>query len=153
MPAPRTADDKFLALLARMPGPLDTIEIAQELSWSRQNAQLVASRLERDGRIVRMKGERDGSTGRPADQYTLPELAPAGTPKLQPLAQDTYVVTPSGEEARVIGSRGRSFAEIEYVTGPERFQRATLHIRLLRPFQPGRERPEPVRIEPAKVAA
>jgi hypothetical protein len=151
MAAPRTADDKFLALLGRMPAPMETSDIAEALGWSRQNVVLVSSRLVREGKVVRACGESERS-GRPPTCFSLPGAVPLpGAQKHAPLLPDTYVVTPSGEEARVIGMRGRSFAEFEYVTGPERFQRGTLHISLLRPFQPGRERPEPVRI--SKVAA
>lgn len=151
MPAARTADDKFLALLARMPAPMETVDIAQALGWSTRNVLLVASRLEDVGKVVRTRGEA-GANGRPQAQFSLPGALSPGTPKLMPLAPDTVVVTPTGEEARVIGMKGRSFCEFEYVTGPERFQRGTLHIALLRAFQPGRERPEPVRIV-AKEAA
>lgn len=155
MPAPRTADDKFLALLARMPAPMDTMDIVAALCWSRQNVRAVGARLERAEKVVRVKGECDGTTGRPADMWAL-----AGTvekrsvvgPKA--IAPDTIVVTPSGEEARVIGMRGKAFVEFEYITGPERFQRGTLHVALLREFQPGRARPEPVRIAgPVEEAA
>lgn len=147
MAAARTADDKFLALLALEPSPMGTTDIAEKLAWSRQNVRSVGARLEREGRVERVKGEGDGTTGRPADAWAL-----AGTGgklavvSLKKLKEDTIVVTPSGEEARVIGPAGRSFVEFEYITGPERFQRGTLHISLLREFQPGRGRPDPVRI-------
>lgn len=147
MPQPRSADDKFLALLGRMPAPMETPDIAEALCWSRQNVQLVGSRLERAEKVVRTKGARDGDVGRPSDAWALPGTIPtAAEERPLPIQKDTIVVTPSGEEARVVGMRGRAFVEFEYVTGPERFQRGTLHVKLLRPFQPGRERPEPVRV-------
>lgn len=146
MPAPRSADDKLLALLGRMPAPLEIADIARALNWSRQNARAVSLRLERAHRVTIVLGERAGGVGRPPQLVALPGGEPPARAPLPRLEPDTYVVTPTGQEARVVGMRARSFVEFEYVTGPERFTRSTLHVRLLRPFQPGRERPEPVRI-------
>lgn len=146
----RSGDDKFLALLARMPGAMELTEICEALSWSRQRGAQVAMRLVDEGRIVRIDAKSNGAMGRPSHAFRLPSALPvAGAPAL--LEPHTYVLTPSDQEARVIGMRGRSYAEFEYVTGPERFQRGVLHISLLRPFQPGRARPAPARItEPQK---
>jgi|CXWL01.1.fsa_nt_gi hypothetical protein len=147
MPAPRTSDERFLKLLERMPAPMDTGDIASTLGWTRQNVQLVGSRLERAEKVVRLKGERDGSTGRPADSWALTGTVPKGSvAAVKQIAPDSIVITPTGEEARVIGAKGKCFVEFEYITGPERFQRGTLHVNLLREYQPGREKPEPVRI-------
>lgn len=143
----RSSDDKFLALLARMPGPMDLNEICDELAWSRQRGAQVAHRLVKDRKVIQVEGRRNGHIGRPSLSFVLPgALPPSGAPQRAQLEPNTYVLTPTGQEARVIGMRGRAFAEFEYVTGPERFQRGTLHISLLRPFQPGRARPAPVRI-------
>ncbi len=147
MPRTRTADDKLLALLARVPAPMHAGAIAEALGWSRANALLVASRLLNAKRLVRTDGERDGANGRPPFLFSLPAaLPPAETPRLAPLVPQSYVVTPSNAEARVVRMCGRSHAEVEYVNGPERFQRAVIHIALLRPFQLGGARPGPVRI-------
>ncbi len=144
-----TADNKLLALLERMPGPLATGEIAEALGWSRDNVLLVAWRLVHQRRVERFEGECEGGmhgSGRPPLMFALAGLAgPADARPAAALAPNTYVVTPTGEEARIVRTRG-SFAEFEYVTGPERFQRGTLHVRLLKPFQPGRERPAPARV-------
>jgi hypothetical protein len=146
----RTADGKFLSLLARMPAPMETGDIATALAWSRQMVAQVGERLARQGRVTVASGEREGRVGRPSRLFALPTaampIAARGEPALEP---HTVVVTPSGEEARVIGRRGRSFYEIEYITGPERFTRTTLHVRLLSPFQAGRARPEPVLLKGA----
>jgi hypothetical protein len=59
----------------------------------------------------------------------------------------TIVLAPSGREARVIAMRADGFVEIEYLQvrlGHE--PRAVVHAKLLRAFQAGRERPDPVRI-------
>lgn len=143
----RTSDDKFLALLARMPGPLELTDACEQLSWSRQRGGQVSARLVDEGRIIRIDSRRDGMTGRPSASFALPNaLPPPGAGHPTTFEPHTYVLTPSGQEARVIGMRGRSYAEFEYVSGPERFQRGVLHITLLRPFQPGRARPAPVRV-------
>ena len=151
MPAARTADDKLLALLARMPAPMETSDILEALHWSRQNLMLVVKRLVDDGLVVRMRGECTGDMGRPQTAYAL-RGAPTDNDVRQPLTNNTVVVTPTDQEARVVRMLSRWFAEIEYITGPEKSQRSTLHIKMLRAFQPGRERPEPVRIV-AKAAA
>ncbi len=146
MPAARTADDKFLALLARRPAPMSSGEIGASLGWSRQNVALVAGRLVRAGQVVRLVRERDGVSGRPPALYGLPGAAPReATPCPVPLEAHAYVVTPSNEEARVVRLRAPAHAEIEYMSGPERFQRAVIHVSLLRAFQPGGERPAPAR--------
>src|SRR5689334_18912472 len=99
MPAARTADDKLLALLARMPAPMETGDIAEALGWSRQNVVLVAGRLVKAELLVRLDGERDGEAGRPQAQFALPgSVCKAGLPRPLPIAPNTYVVTPSGEE-------------------------------------------------------
>lgn len=149
MSRPRTADDKLMALLARMPAPLEVKELAAHLRWSRERARQVAFRLRDAGRVAVVPGA--AALGRPPLLVSLPEQAPAPGVEVMPapLAPHTVVVTPSGEEARVIRMHGRSHAEFEYITGPERFQRGELHISLLRPFQPGRDRPEPARVKEA----
>lgn len=149
----RTSDDKFLALLARMPAPMELAEICTALAWSRQHARQVALRLAREGSVVKFDAASSGTVGRPSDAFALPGAMPLPGARLKALEPHTVVVTPTNEEARVIGMRGRSHAELEYITGPERFQRAVIHLVLLRAFQPGRERPEPVRIARAQAEA
>jgi hypothetical protein len=150
MRQPRTADDKVLALFARVPLPISAADVSAALNWSRQRAAEILGRLVKLKSIVELPGARNSEKrGRTPALFTVPgaPLPPrAPRPPVPEFAPDTYVVVPSGYEARVIGMVGRSYAEFEYITGPEKFQRGTLHISLLRPFQPGRARPEPVRL-------
>lgn len=143
----RIADDKLLTLLAVATAPMETSAIAGALNWSRQHALEVGKRLASEKRVVLVEGERNGSLGRPALLFALPTMAlQSARLEAMKLEKDTYVVTPSGAEARVVKPRAASFVEIEYMTGPERFTRTTLHHSLLRAFQPGRGRPMPVRL-------
>lgn len=150
----RTADDKVLALLARMPAPLAITEIGAALAWTQQRARVVVLGLARAGQVVRIPEYHGGAVGRPSDAFALPRMVPQpGDPRARMLERDTVVITPSGEEARIMGMRGRHHHEVEYLTGPERFQRAVIHRTLLREIQPGRARPEPVRIAACGKAA
>lgn len=149
----RSSDDKLLALLARMPAPMELAEICKALAWSRQHGRVVALRLVCEHRVVWISAERSGLVGRPSHAFHLPGALPPAGARPRALEPLTIVVTPTNEEARVIGMRGRSHAELEYITGPERTQRAVIHLALLRAFQPGRERPEPVRIARAQAEA
>jgi hypothetical protein len=148
----RTADDKVLALLARVARPLERGEIAEHLGWSKQRVGTVVLRLaqEETPRVVITVGEsKPGEEGgRPPALYSLPGMEPfkAGDVTLPYYEPHTAVVTPSGREARVVRMCG-DFVEIEYVEvrlGHE--PRTTVHASLLRAYQPGRERPDPVRI-------
>ena len=157
MKPPRTADDKVLALLARVGRPLERGEIADELGWTKQRAAAVLYRLVEDQHIGVSPGTADRTTprgGRPPSLYALPGMEPVKQgeqrgPYFQP---DTIVVTPSGREARVIAMKPDGFCEIEYrVVRLGHDPRVTIKARLLREIQAGRERPEPVRIATSTV--
>lgn len=149
----RTADDKVLALFARLGKPLERSEIAKELGWNKQRAAQVLLRLAQEQKVVVTPGEiRAGEAGRPPALYSLPgsePVVPLNSRRPIIFQADTVVVTPSGREARVIrmNQAQPEFVDIEYMyvrLGHE--PRATVKAALLRAFQAGRERPEPVRI-------
>jgi hypothetical protein len=157
MKPPRTADDKVVALLARSGRPLERIEIAAELGWTKQRAAAVLYRLVQDAVVGITAGTQDKTAprnGRPPSLYFLPGMEPVKQgeqpgPFFQPY---TIVVTPSGREARVIAMQPGGFCEIEYrVVRIGYDPRVTIKARLLREIQPGRERPEPVRIASSEV--
>lgn len=89
----------------------------------------------------------DGSGGRPASKYGLKQPSPSSMPaapvtlRFEP---DTVVVTPLDREARVKLHRRDGWVEFVYLDGDRR--EGLLPAHLLRAFQPGRERPKPVRI-------
>ncbi len=95
-----------------------------------------------------VRGPRPELFSLPGEEPAKPK-AEARSPYFEP---NTIVVTPSGREARVIAMRPDSFVEIEYLQvriGHE--PRTTVHASLLRAFQAGRERPDPVRITSAPL--
>lgn len=146
----RPNDEKLLALLARMPGTVDSADVCTQLGWPRQRVFESAGRLERDGKVVREKVERAGEIGRPPVGFRLATIQPLPAANAESFELHTRVVMPSGFEAKVVDGLGRSrtFVEVEYVDGPEKYQRTTVHRALLRAYQPGRAKPEPVRIAP-----
>jgi predicted ArsR family transcriptional regulator len=155
----RTADDKVLALLARLGRALEYMEVAKELNWSRRRASQVLLRLALDHKLVVIPGQaRDqGEAGRPPALYALPQHAPTTQPNVAHAVlifpPDTIVVTPLDREARVIRQDGE-LVTIEYRhvrLGEE--PTATVRAKLLRAYQAGRERPEPMRILPDPLAA
>lgn len=140
----RTAEDQALAVLARSAVPLSASDIAGQLRWGRSMINKILARLADRLHITREPA--DGSGGRPACKYALKEApasmpaAPA-TPRFEP---DTIVITPLDREARVKLHRRDGWVEFVYLDGDRR--ESELPARLLRAFQPGRERPKPVRL-------
>jgi hypothetical protein len=153
------ADDKVLRLLAISGRALERSEIAEALGWTKQRAAAVLLRLVQGERVAVTPGERDRTTplgGRPPALYSLPGMEPAkpGAEKGPYFRALTVVVTPSGREARVIAMKPGGYCEIEYLVvrlGHE--ARTTIKARLLREFQAGREKPQPVRIAPSAELA
>lgn len=155
MSRPRTAEDKLMALLARSPSPMDLVDAAQALNWTSQWTGQVARALESQGRVGRVEIARDpGGNGRPAFGLVIVDPGPdqPHVERVAYLSPGTVVLTPSNVTARVIGMVGRRFAEIEYMTGPERGQRTQVFVGLLAPFQAGRAKPEPVRVATRRAA-
>lgn len=143
----RTTEDTVLALLARVGGPLEIGEIAEQLELSKQRVRLVVRDLVAAERLVETPGEPTGA-GRPPALFSLPGMEPArrvpGEPYHEP---GIYVVMPSGREARVVAMRKGGFCEIEYLLcKPGHEPRTTVSARLLRPIQAGREKPAPFRV-------
>jgi hypothetical protein len=147
MPRHRTAEDEFFALLARIGRPLEREEIAEQLRWTKQRVAAVIREID-STRLVVTEGPARGGPGPRPWLYSLPGMEPAKPdPKAPHFDPDTIVVTPSGREARVLVMKPDGFVEIEYLQvriGHE--PRAILKAKLLRAFQAGRERPDPVRI-------
>lgn len=139
----------MLALLARENRPLEREEIAEQLGWSKQRVGTVLQDLVPQ-RVVATEGPTRDTPGPRPFLYSLPgdEPAPPALAVKAPYFEpNTIVLMPSGREARVIAMRAGGFVEIEYLQvriGHE--PRATVHAKLLRAFQAGRERPDPVRI-------
>lgn len=154
MSRPRSSHDKLLAVLERMPAPMDAGDLAHALGWSESRVRQVARELESAGSVQRVPGAVGEGRGPRAFLYALPGALPPMPPDTPALDKHTVVVTPNNQEARVLGRVEGHFYEIQYLTGPEKFQTTTLHGNLLRPFQPGRERPDPVRtVDAVKEAA
>lgn len=141
----RLADTKLLELLRRMPAALELAEVGAILRWSRQRVRQVVFRLAAEQAVTVRQAPGDGTVGRAPLEVCLPGTPGVYEGPAPTLARDTIVVTPLGHEARVL-KVSHSIAEIEYISGPEKHQTAAVHVRLLRAFQPGRERPEPVRV-------
>lgn len=150
----RTADEKLLELLAREGRALERSEISRALGWNKQRAAQVLLRLLHDKKVVAIPGEpRPSEPGRPPALYALPQHAPAAAapsamqPKRIIFVPDTIVVTPLDREARVVAMKPGDYVEIDYLRvrlGEE--SRTVMHASLLRAYQAGRERPDPVRI-------
>jgi hypothetical protein len=145
----RTADDEVLGLLARSALPLERSEIANALGWGKSMVSRVLQRLMRLEKIDALPGSQTGEAGRPSEKFTLKdakkEATPLGVPLVPRFEPDTYVITPTAREARVILHRRDGFVEIEYLDGPRGIARTVVHATNLRAFQPGRDKPDPVR--------
>lgn len=146
MNAPRSADERVMALLEHSPTALGSGEVARVLQWSRQRARDVLLRLAADRRIERVGQERRLGTGRPCDVYTMPGRSVLPPPASQRLEPDTVVETPSGRQARVIRQQ-EEFVELEVFAASGEDRYVELHVSLVRPFKPGQPRPNPVRID------
>lgn len=141
----RTAEDQALAVLAQSAVPLLASDIASRLRWGKSMISKVLARLGERLHITR--DATDGSGGRPALKYSLrrPDAEPRlGVPQLPRFETDTFVITPLDREARVKLHRRDGYVEFVYIDKP--VSEGCLPARLLRAFQPGRERPKPVRI-------
>lgn len=142
-----TAADRVVDLLAAAPGPMRRNEIAAALCWTRQRAATVLEPMVEDGRLVWTIDCRGASAGRPGYLYTLASRSVVPPALRQALKPDTIVLTPTDREARMIRLGLDGFADVELLGVKPRCNAfATLFYTLLRAFQPGRARPEPVRI-------
>jgi hypothetical protein len=150
MPGPeRTTADKLLVVLAIFGGPLECGELAERLQISKQRARTVLEQLIAQQKVVATPGQAR-QVGRPPMLFSLPGLEPA--PR-DPGSSDPYfdpqtcVVMPSGREARVIAMRPKGFCEIEYLhCRSDHEPRTTVKAKILRAFQPGRDKPRPMRM-------
>jgi hypothetical protein len=149
MPRARTAEDRILSHLARVPYPLETNDLVTALDVTRQSVLEVLLRMERTEVIVRLrahaKGEGGGS-GRPASLWCLPGAHLAAEehwPRLRDFAPDTVVLTPSKRRARVTALTPDCLAVCEYLDDKDV---TVVRITLLVVYQAGRACPEPVRV-------
>jgi hypothetical protein len=145
-------DDKaLLGCLERSGAALERRELAELLGWNRKRVTAALLRLVQAERVVVMPGiDTTPQGGRPPALYSLPGMEPVQPGKEQGPYFRTHsiVVTPSGREARVLRMKPGGFCEIEYlVVRLGHDPHATLKATLLREYQPGRERPQPVRVE------
>jgi len=139
------ACDRVVSLLAAAPHPMTQGELAVAFGWSKQRAAFVIAALLEAGRVIALVLPLNGHAGRPTAAYTTPARSPVPA-WAHP---DTVVVTPNDHEARILRALTSGHLELELLgVRPRSSALVTLHSRLVRPIQPGRERPAPVRIEP-----
>lgn len=146
--------DRIIELLDRFPLPLRPADVAREIGCSRQNALQILAKLEQSARVVRMSREPDRRRRGPwLVFFALPgrTFNAALEQLLKGLQLSVAVVTPSGRSAAIERIDEEGFAELRYLDDPAG-DLGTCHASLLRPMQPGRERPAPARFEAAASA-
>lgn len=146
-------EDRLIALLARSVFPLSRKELIAELGVTRfWLAEVIRVCLAR-GTVVRVDGQRPaGGLGsvRRMQRFILAGRVPCTPPPEKACARlelDTVVVTPRNHEARVLTVRRNGFFDLEVLGARRDDAYITLHGSLLRAFQPGKPRPDPVRIK------
>lgn len=148
MPRARSAEDRILSLLARVPFPLGTNEIVAALEVTRQTAHEVLARMERLEHVVRIASRPPGATcmGRPPALWRLPGAVLAHEddwPRLRTFMPDTVVVTPSKRRAKVTALTAECVAVLEYLDDKDV---SAVRITLLSVYRAGREAPAPARV-------
>ncbi len=142
----REVHDRILALLALHPYPLGVDEIARHLDVSRWQTDQSLAALHVCGIVIRTLAESGG--GRPRYLWALLNVKPVA-PELLALMRlfpiDTVVVTPSNREARIVSIDNEGRATLAYLDGDP--DGPPMKLTLLKAFQPGRDRPQPVRIK------
>lgn len=148
MNARLTPADRVLGALERAEAPLGVGELMRELGYTKAMVAKTVAPLVAAGQVARFHAAADGKRGPRPFVYMPSRRAPMPATARRALGPDTVVVTPSNAEARVLFVLADGHVELELLqVRPRCDALVTLPWRLLRPLQPGRERPEPVRLE------